>query len=150
MAQKGEAARALSISAMSSLIGGLIGFAVLVASLPIMRELVMALSAPEYFLMAFMGLAFIALLSEGSFFKGMAAGGLGLIVAMVGVDPVSSVPRYTFGWLYLFDGLDIIPVVVGFFAVAQMIELARQGMEGHVSRSSRYGRVSKTASFTGR
>ncbi|MBC7343639.1 MAG: tripartite tricarboxylate transporter permease [Clostridia bacterium] len=135
MARKGQAARAISISATSSAIGGLIGFAVLVAALPVMRSLVMALSAPEYFIMAFVGLTFIALLGEKSVVKGLIAGGLGLMTAMVGLDPVTSTPRYTFHWLYLWDGIDLIAVVVGFFAFAEMIELVRKGTASSIAET---------------
>ncbi len=129
-ARKGEAARAISIAAVCSGVGGLIGFAFLVMAIPVMKELALLLGPPEYFIMAFVGVTFIALLGEKSFIKGLIAGGLGLMTAMIGLDPVTSSARYTFGSLYLWDGVDLIAVVVGFFAFAEMLDMMTQGL-GH-------------------
>lgn len=135
-AQKGEATRAIAIAAVSSGIGGLIGFLALLVSLPIMRAIVLALAAPEYFILAFVGLTFIALLGEKSITKSFIAGGLGLMTAMIGLDPVTSASRFTFNWLYLWDGIDLIAVVVGFFAFAEMLELIRKGSEKSVASAN--------------
>lgn len=127
MARKGQAARALSIAATSSALGGLFGFVVLVASIPVMRILLMALSSPEYFIMAFVGLAFIVVLGGGSIIKALIAGGLGLMLSFVGLDPMTSVPRFTFGQLFLWDGIPLIPVVVGLFAFPEVAMLMAKG-----------------------
>jgi len=127
MAKKGEAARALSIAATSSAVGGLFGFVVLVVSIPVMRVLLMALASPEYFIMAFVGLAFIVVLGGGSLLKALIAGGLGLMLAFVGLDPITSIPRYTFGQLALWDGIPLIPVVVGLFAIPELAMLMARG-----------------------
>ncbi|MQA78026.1 MAG: hypothetical protein GEV10_06030 [Streptosporangiales bacterium] len=127
MTQRGGAARALGITAMSSLLGGLVGVAFLIAILPVVRALMLALGPPEYFIMGLWGLSVIALFSKGSVFKGLAAGGLGLLLATVGEDPVSSTQRFTFGSLYLADGVDFAVAAIGLFAVSQMISLYVKG-----------------------
>lgn len=127
MTQKGEAARALAASATSSLIGGIFGAIVLTFSVPLMRAIVLALGGPEYFMMALLGLVVIALFTSGSVFKGIVAAGLGLLVSFIGLDPVTGTPRYTFGSLFLWDGIDFAAAVIGLFAISQMIDLYVKG-----------------------
>lgn len=130
MAKKGEAGRALGAALSSSLIGALIGAFALAAAVPIVRPLVLTFGSPELFMLAVVGLAFIASLSaEGprGMLHGFTAGGLGLLLSMVGQDPQAGIARYTFGTLYLWQGLDLVPVLVGFFAIPEIIELAVRG-----------------------
>ena len=127
MTQKGEAPRALGAAAFASLIGGIIGAVFLILTLPFMRALMLAIGPPEYFMMAVWGLSIIAMFSAGSIFKGLAAAGLGLLIAFIGMDPVSGTPRYTFGFLYLFDGISFPVAVIGLFAISQMMELYIEG-----------------------
>lgn len=127
MTQRGEGARALGVTAMSSLLGGLVGVVFLVAALPVVRAAMLALGPPEYFVMGLWGLSVIAVFSQGSVSKGLAAGGLGLLLATVGQDPVTSTSRFTFGSLYLGDGIDFAVAAIGLFAVSQMISLHVKG-----------------------
>jgi putative tricarboxylic transport membrane protein len=127
MAQKGEAARALSISATSSALGGLVGFVVLVGFIPIMKITLMAIASPEYFIASFVGLTFIVVLGGGSLIKALISGGLGLMLAFVGLDPITSAPRFTFGQLYLWDGISLVPIVVGLFAFPEVATLMARG-----------------------
>ena len=127
MSQKGEAPRALGAAAFASLIGGIIGAVFLVLTLPVLRAVMLAIGPPEYFMMAVWGLSIIAMFSAGSIFKGLAAAGFGLLIAFVGMDPVSGTPRYTFGLLYLFDGISFPVAVIGLFAVSQMMEIFIEG-----------------------
>ncbi|KJS88278.1 MAG: membrane protein [Peptococcaceae bacterium BICA1-8] len=123
MTQRGEGARALGAAAMASLIGGLIGAIFLTLTLPIMKAIMMALGPPEYFIMALWGLSVIAIFSSGSLLKGLTAAGFGLLLSFVGMDPVSGTARFTFGSLFLLDGFDFAVVVIGLFAVSEMIKL---------------------------
>ena len=130
MAKKGQAGRALGASLMSSLIGALVGAAALAAAIPIVRPLVLAFGSPELFMLAILGIAFIATLSARGprgMLRGFLAGSLGLLLAAVGPDPQSGHHRYTFGSLYLWEGLDLVPVLVGFFAIPEIIDLAVRG-----------------------
>jgi len=130
MSKKGQAGRALGASLMSSLIGAIFGAAALALAIPVVRPLVLAFGSPELFMLAILGIAFIATLSaRGSrgMLRGFLAGCLGLMFAAVGPDPQSGHLRYTLGTLYLWDGLDLVPVLVGFFAIPEIIDLAVRG-----------------------
>jgi TctA family transporter len=127
MSKKGEAGRALGAAIMSSVVGALAGALALVLSIPIMRPLVLLFGSPELFIIAIMGVTFIGTLAGSSLMKGLLAGGVGLMLAAIGVDPQTGALRYTFGSLYLWDRLDIIPVVVGLFAIPEIVDLAVRG-----------------------
>jgi putative tricarboxylic transport membrane protein len=127
MSKKGEAGRALGAAIMSSLLGAVIGALSLAVSIPIMRPLVLLFGSPELFIITIMGITFIGTLAGASLIKGLLAGGIGLMLAAIGVDPQTGSLRYTFGLLYLWDGLDVTPVVVGMFAIPEIIDLAVRG-----------------------
>jgi TctA family transporter len=127
MTQNGEGARALAASAMSSLLGGFFGALVLLISLPVIRPIILVLGPAEYFMLALWGISVIALFTSGSFLKGLAAAGLGLLIAFVGMDPMTGTPRFTMGLIALWEGIDFPSAVLGMFAIAQMIELSING-----------------------
>ena len=127
MSKKGEAGRALGAAIMSSLIGSVVGALALALSIPIMRPLVLLFGSPELFIIVIMGITFIGTLSGRSMMKGLLAGGAGLMLAAIGVDPQTGSLRYTFGNLYLWDRLDLVPVVVGLFAIPEIVDLAVRG-----------------------
>jgi TctA family transporter len=127
MSKKGEAGRALGAAIMSSVVGAIIGALFLALSIPIMRPLVLLFGSPELFIIALMGITFIGTLSGRSMIKGLLSGGVGLMLAAIGVDPQTGSLRYTFGNLYLWDRLDIIPVTVGLFAIPEIVDLAARG-----------------------
>jgi TctA family transporter len=124
MAQRGEAKTALGASAAASALGAAFGVFVLIAMLPAMRATVLAFGPAEFFMLAILGLAVIAVVSEGNLLKGLAAGGIGLLLAFIGRDPVTGTLRFTAGTLYLHDGIRLIPLFLGIFAVTEMINLA--------------------------
>jgi putative tricarboxylic transport membrane protein len=127
MTKNGEAGRALGAAITASVLGALIGAFSLALSIPIMRPLVLLFGSPELFIIAIMGITFIGTLAGTSLIKGLLAGGLGLMLAAIGVDPQTGSLRYTFGSLYLWDRLDLIPVVVGLFAIPEIVDLAVRG-----------------------
>jgi TctA family transporter len=127
MSKNGEAGRALGAAIMSSLVGSVIGALSLAVSIPIVRPLVLLFGSPELFIIAIMGITFIGTLAGPSLIKGLLAGGIGLMLAAIGVDPQTGSLRYTFGSLYLWDRLDLIPVVVGMFAIPEIVDLAVRG-----------------------
>jgi putative tricarboxylic transport membrane protein len=130
MAKKGEAGRALGAALASSLIGALVGAAALALAIPIVRPLVLTFGSPELFMLAIVGLAFIASLSaQGArgMLRGFLAGGVGLFLAMVGQDPQAGVARFTLDTLYLWQGLDLVPVLVGLFALPEIVDLVVRG-----------------------
>ena len=127
MAKAGEAGRALGAALMSSLVGAIIGAFALALAIPIVRPLVLSFGAPEFFMLTLLGLAFIVALSGGALVKGLIAGGLGLLLATVGVDPHGGIPRFTFDSLHFWDGVGLVPVTVGLFAIPEVIDLAIRG-----------------------
>src|SRR3954466_11667346 len=130
MAKKGEAGRALGAALASSLIGALIGATALAAAIPIVRPLVLTFGSPELFMLAVVGLAFIASLSgQGArgMVRGFLAGGLGLFLAMIGQDPQAGVARFTLDTLYLWQGLELVPVLVRLFALPEIVALILRG-----------------------
>lgn len=127
MTQQGHPGRALGISLTSSSIGGIFGVMVLVLLIPLARPVMMALGSAEIFLFVLMGISFIASLSSGSVVKGMLAAFLGILFSLVGYAQGSGEPRMTFGWLYLFDGIRLIPLALGLFAVTTTFELMSTG-----------------------
>jgi TctA family transporter len=87
MAKRGEAGRALGAAMMSSLIGAIFGALFLGLAIPIVRPLVLAFGSPEFFMLSVLGITFVASLSGGALLRGLVAGGLGLWLATIGLDP---------------------------------------------------------------
>jgi putative tricarboxylic transport membrane protein len=127
MAKLGQAGRALGAALMSSLVGALLGAFALAAAIPIVRPLVLSFGSPEFFMLAVLGITFVAALSSGQVLKGLISGGLGLILATIGLDPQSGVQRFTFGQLHFWDGVGLVPVAIGLFAIPEIVDLAMKG-----------------------
>ncbi|MCW2581197.1 MAG: Tripartite tricarboxylate transporter TctA family protein [Blastococcus sp.] len=123
MTRKGQAGRALGAVLASSAVGAIFGALVLLAAIPIMRPLILAFGPAEFLMITLLGLTFVVALSGKNLLKGFIMAALGILVALVGVDPVSGVPRLTFDSLYLYDGIDLVPVVVGLFGGAELLQL---------------------------
>jgi putative tricarboxylic transport membrane protein len=123
MAKNGEAGRALGAALMSSLVGAIIGAFSLAIAIPIVRPLVLTFGSPEFFMIALLGVTFVASLSGGNLLKGLISGGLGFFLATIGLDPISGIQRFTFGQLFLWDGIGLVPVTLGLFAIPEIIDL---------------------------
>jgi len=124
MAKKGEAGRALGAALMSSFVGAIFGALCLAIAIPIVKPLVLSVGSPQYFMFAMLGIAFLASLTGGSATKGLVAASLGLLFALVGLDPISGTERYTFEMLYLWDGIRLVPATLGLFAIPEIIDMA--------------------------
>jgi len=127
MAKKGEAGRAFGAAYMASLIGGLFGAVVLTLSIPILRPLVLAFGAPEFFMLALLGLSMVAVLSGQAPIKGLIAALVGLMLGVVGMNPQSSELRWTFDLVYLLDGIPLVPLGLGIFAIPEIVDLTIKG-----------------------
>jgi TctA family transporter len=141
MAKQGEAGRALGAALMSSLVGAIIGAVVLAASIPVVAPLVLTFKSPEFFALTLLGITFVASLSGESKLKGMVAAGIGLVLSMVGLDPQSGMPRYTLGMSKLWDGVGLVPVTVGLFAIPEIVELWIKGTSIAEKRVGKLGGV---------
>lgn len=134
MARQGKAGEALGISLMSGLVGGLVGLLVLMLATESLAQIALAFTPAAYFSLGVLGLSVIAGLSGGSLLRGLIATCIGLMFAFIGSDPVSGVARFTFGSPELLDGIKPILVMVGLFAVTEMLvqisepEVAREKM----------------------
>lgn len=121
MAQKGRAADAIGIAIAASAIGGLFGGLVLIVAAPSLAAFASDFSAPEFAMLAITGLLAIAVISSSSLLKGVMAGCFGLLLATIGTDEFSTGYRFTFDNFNMLNGFHIVSIVVGLFAVSEMI-----------------------------
>ena len=139
LAQQGKAGMAIGAAATASCMGAIFGAIILTVLLPVGRYVVLAFSYPEYFMLAFMGLSVIAVVSKGSLWKGLIAACLGLILSTIGYDPITGSVRYTFGTDYLWDGIRLVPAFIGLFAIGEAIDLFLG--RGKIAQSPYAGRI---------
>lgn len=128
MARNGEAGRALSAAYTSSLIGGLVGAFILALTIPVLRPVMLHVGSPELLGFSVFGIAMVAVLSGSAPLRGLVAAGLGILLSMIGADPQTGTLRYTMGSFYLWDGLPIVPLVLGLFALPELADLAIKKM----------------------
>ncbi|MGP9643378.1 tripartite tricarboxylate transporter permease, partial [Halomonas sp. AOP30-A1-24] len=121
MTQRGEAGKALGIGVLSSAIGGLVGTVALIIFTPMLAKMALKFSSPEYFALAVLGLTVVASLG-GRLIFGLIGAALGLFIATIGIDPLTGTSRFTFGNLNLAEGVGLIPVIVGLFAVSEVMK----------------------------
>ena len=122
MTRRGEAGRALGISLFSSMSGGLLGTVLLVLALGPLSRAAIAFGPAEYFGLGVFGLSIVANLVGKDPFKGVVSALLGLLFFVVGLDVLTGAPRLTFGTNALMDGLGLVPMLIGFFAIAEALE----------------------------
>lgn len=129
MAKRGRAGAALAVSAVGSFIGGTIALMGLVLLALPMTELALRFGPPEFFALLMMGLSLVTSLAGRSMLRALMAAALGLLVAMVGLDPVEGSSRFTFDQLALMDGFGIVPVVMGLFGIGEILLNAETGVQ---------------------
>lgn len=122
MQLQGKGGEALGVSLLSGVIGGLIGVFFLITLTSWLANVALLFKPASYFAVGVLGLSVIASLSEGSMLKGLIPGVLGLMLATIGNDPISGVNRFTFGSVDLIQGLGPILVMVGVFAVTELLK----------------------------
>jgi putative tricarboxylic transport membrane protein len=126
LAKKGQANRALGASFFASLLGGVIGAATFMISLPFFKPLVLSLGSPQFLMLVLLGLSAVAILGGSQPVKGLLSATMGLSVALVGTDMRTGIERFTFGSSYLWDGVSLIIIAMGMFAVPEMVDLFRR------------------------
>lgn len=119
LAKVGEAGRAIGLSTVMSVIGGLAGTLVLACAAPVIGDLALQFAPRDYFLIAALGLLLVGSLSEGSLAKGVFAAALGTVIGMVGMDPVTAQGRFTLDQVELMGGIHYVVVMIGLFGVAE-------------------------------
>lgn len=122
MAKKGEAYRALQMALYASVIGGLISCVALMFFAPMLASAALKFSFAEYFALGVFGLSIVAGLSSGNLFKGLISCVIGLFIGCMGMDPISGYPRLTFGFTSFLGGFQLIPVLIGIFAMSELIK----------------------------
>jgi len=121
MAQQGRAGTALGIAAIGSFVGGIFAaVALAIVALPLAR-FALAFGPPEFFSLMFLGLCLVTGLAGQSLVAALLMTILGLLLSLVGMDPVRGAPRFAFGVPELYDGLGFVPVVMGLFGVAEIL-----------------------------
>ncbi len=133
LTQKGLPGKALNASTVSSFIGGTIGIIILTVSGPLLARAGLAFGAPELALLVLFALTSIGWLLGDDIPGGLLATAIGLMFATVGVDPALGQSRYSFGQISLLSGISFIPMVVGFFGFAQVIDMIIAGDDGAVA-----------------
>ena len=117
---RGESLRALEMTTVASFIGGVFSCFILAGVAPQLARFALNFSAPEYFALGIFGLTIVATLSEGALLKGCIAACLGLLIAIVGIDPLTGNLRLTFDSANLINGVSLIPALVGLYALSQV------------------------------
>ena len=121
MCRNGQPRRALDMALVASTVGGIISALCLLFFAPQISKVAIKFGSPEYFALAIFGLSVIASVSGKSIVKGLISGGLGILLATVGMDAVSGLTRFTFGNIRLYNGIKMLAVLLGVYAIAQMI-----------------------------
>ncbi|HEY4135005.1 MAG TPA: tripartite tricarboxylate transporter permease [Alphaproteobacteria bacterium] len=123
LTKRGEGARALGAAYMSALIGGLFGAVLMAVVLPIVRPAILFIGSPELLALAVFGLSMVAVLSGSAPLRGLTMACFGVMLAMIGSDPQSGTLRWTLDSLYLWDGLPLVPITLGIFALPELCDL---------------------------
>lgn len=126
MAQKGEAGRALGMSAFASTLGGIFSVFVLIVAAPLLSRVAYNFGPPEYFALAIFGLSMVAAIGGDFAVKNLISGAFGVLLATVGLDLTTGVERFTFGVYELSDGIGLVPVLIGVFAISELLLQATQ------------------------
>jgi putative tricarboxylic transport membrane protein len=122
MAQKGEAGRALGIAAFSSVLGGLLSLVVFIVATPLLAKIAVSFRPQEYFALTVFALSMLASISGRSALRNLIAGGIGVFIATVGTHLSTGIERFTFDIPELTEGIEFVPVLIGLFAVSEMLQ----------------------------
>jgi len=134
MRDNGKGGVAVGAAMASCFLGATFGALVLALLIPILRDVVLIFGPPEIFVLAFLALTFVAVLGKEDLIRSLIAALCGMLLAMIGLDNVTNTARFTMGSLSLQDGVSLVPVILGLFAVAEMFELWAKG--GSLARHS--------------
>jgi putative tricarboxylic transport membrane protein len=121
MTRIGKAGAALAIAAVGSFVGGTVATLGLVAAAKPLGDLGLLVGPPEFFALMVVGISLLVALAGKSMVKALISGALGLLIAMVGIDPVAGAPRFTFGNENLLDGVSFVAVIVGVFGLSEIL-----------------------------
>jgi len=138
LAKRGEAGMAIGLTTVVSVIGGFVGIAALAVAAPALSEFALKFAPRDYLMLAIWGILLVGALSGGSLVKGIFAGALGVLISMVGLDPMTAEHRFTFGHVQMTAGISYVAAMIGFFGVAEVLvqlhELKTRAVRQDVSR----------------
>jgi len=123
MTKRGEGARALGAAYMSALMGGLFGAALMAVALPMVRPLILYVGSPELLALSVFGISMVAVLSGNAPLRGLTMACFGVMLSMIGADPQTGTLRWTLDSLYLWEGLPLVPLTLGIFALPELCDL---------------------------
>ncbi|MFW6328737.1 MAG: tripartite tricarboxylate transporter permease [Alkalispirochaetaceae bacterium] len=129
MARKGDAYRAIVTATLSSVFGGVVGVIFLIFLSPPLARASLSFGPPEYFWLAAFGLTIIAAVSPRSTLKGLIGGGIGLLISTIGIAPIEGAVRYSFGTVALQNGISLIPALIGFFCIPEVLRMVEESHE---------------------
>jgi putative tricarboxylic transport membrane protein len=132
MARKGRAGPALGISAFGSFIAGTFSVMGLVFLAPPLASFALKFGPPEYFAIMVMGMTVVTYLARTSMVKALMMAAVGMMVGIIGMDPVAAKPRFTFGITEFYDGIGLAPVIMGLFGIAEVIENVSVTVKGEI------------------
>jgi putative tricarboxylic transport membrane protein len=139
MARKGRAGAALGISALGSFLAGTASVALLMFVAPTLARAALKFGSPEYFSLMLMAMLMVTFLVKGSMLKALIMVGMGLLLGTVGMDIITGADRFTYGWPVLRNGLDIFPVVLGLYSVAQVLQTIGTSVKMQISNEKLKG-----------
>lgn len=139
LAKKGKVKKALDVSLYASVIGGVISSLILLLSSEWIAKFVSSFTSTEYFALAILGLSLIAGVSSDNIFKGILAGLIGIFISVIGFDSVTGVSRFSFNTMLLFAGLTILPAMIAFIALTQVMFKSRD----YINEGGELGSVTK-------
>jgi putative tricarboxylic transport membrane protein len=142
LAQQGRGGLAIGAAASANAMGGIIGTFVLLAIIPIARDIVLSFGPPQFFLMCVFGLVIVSLTSGGKLLEGLLVGLFGLMISTIGYDAVTGDIRYAFNVPYLWNGIPLVPALIGLFPITQMVRLFVTG--GTIAKTAAKFKLSET------
>ena len=149
MARQGRAGPALGIAALGSFIAGTFGLVGLMFFAPVLGAAALRFGPPEYFALTFLGLTLISYLSRGSMLKALLMAIFGLLLGTIGTDPISGQERFTYGSLTLGDGLGLVPVAMGVFGIAEVLDNLGKNLRGDVYEKDHQGTAAQPKGLAG-
>lgn len=142
LAQQGKGGLAIGAAASANAIGGIFGTFFLLAIIPLARNIVLSFGPPQFFLMCIFGLVIVSLTSSGRLLEGLLVAVFGLMISTIGYDAVTGDIRYAFGITYLWNGIPLVPALIGLFPLTQMIRLFVAG--GAIAKTPNSFKMSET------
>ena len=133
MAKQGRAGPALGIAAFGSFIAGTLAVVGLMVIAPYLARFAVAFGPAEMFSLMILGLVIVTFLTQGSMLKSLLMASAGVVLGLIGLDSISAQPRLTFDRIELYDGIGLVPVVMGLFGVAEVLTNIEQGIKRTVS-----------------